>query len=231
MFKLNFLYFVLCQLPLVCSLRTTELASFFFIPSHQVFMHIGKLPWSLLFSRLYSPSSFNLSSYNRCSCPFFVLMGLDSLQCAHVSPALGSPAVDPAHMDEWKGIITFSNLPAMLSLVQPRRLLSFAAKGGFLDHGQLGVHQDPKSSSAELLSSLYLCLGLLPDKGCMRCRWQSAGSGAAELASVRNPSLSVGQVGRQGPLGLQQGVSLMSLATLPAWLYDPSGGHQGVDLS
>lgn len=140
--------------------------------------------------------------------------------------------LDPAHRDEWKGsIITFSNLPAMLSLVQPRRLLSSAAKGGLLDRGQHRVHEDPKSSSAELLSSLYLCQGLFPDRGCMRCRCQGAGRGAAELASVRNHSSSVGQVGRQGPLGLRQRVLLLSLAALPAWLHGPSGGHQGVNCS
>lgn len=38
------MYFNLSPLPLVLAVGTTEAASLLFITSHQVFMHIGKLP-------------------------------------------------------------------------------------------------------------------------------------------------------------------------------------------
>ena len=44
-----------------------EPGSIFFTPSHQVFIHIDKIPLSLLFSRLSCPSSLSLSSCERCS--------------------------------------------------------------------------------------------------------------------------------------------------------------------
>jgi len=39
-----------------------SLCLIFIPPSHQVFMHVGKIPWSLLFSRVNSPSSLSLLS-------------------------------------------------------------------------------------------------------------------------------------------------------------------------
>lgn len=59
----------------------------------QVFIYIDKIPLSLLFSELDSPSPLSLSLLERCSSPFIILVdfSLDCLQYVHVSLVLGSP--------------------------------------------------------------------------------------------------------------------------------------------
>lgn len=69
MVKQHFLYSILCPLPLVLSLDTSEKSvSLPFIFSNQVFRHMDKIFPSLLLSRLHSPRSLSPSSlYERCS--------------------------------------------------------------------------------------------------------------------------------------------------------------------
>jgi len=76
MFKWNFLHLNLCPWRLVLSLGTTEKASSSLLPPHQVFIHVGKIPLSLFFSRLNSPSSLSLSAYERCPGPLIIFMAI-----------------------------------------------------------------------------------------------------------------------------------------------------------
>lgn len=64
-------YFCLCSLPLVLSLDSTDasLAPSSLLPFIKVFIHFGKIPLSLLFSRLNSLSSIGFSFYGICSNP------------------------------------------------------------------------------------------------------------------------------------------------------------------
>lgn len=68
--KWNFILY-LCSLPLVLSLDSTEisLAPSSLLPFIKVFIRIGKIPLSLLFSRLNSLSSTGFSFYGICSNP------------------------------------------------------------------------------------------------------------------------------------------------------------------
>ena len=74
----------------------TEPASVLFEPFLQVFIHINEISLSLLFSRLNSPSSHSLSTYERCSRPFTVLVALrlDPLHYVRVSLVLRGPEQD-----------------------------------------------------------------------------------------------------------------------------------------
>jgi len=76
MFKWSSLCLSLCPLPLVLSVGTTErsLAPSSLLLPTQVFVHTDEITPSLLFSRLSSPSIPSLSSYDRCSSPFIILV-------------------------------------------------------------------------------------------------------------------------------------------------------------
>jgi len=98
MFKWNSLCLSSCPLPLVLSL-----GSVFFTPSiHQMFVHMDKMPQSLLFPRLSSPSSLSLSPYDRCS---KLLITFVAIQYVRVSLVLGSPALGaaPSRVSPWLG--------------------------------------------------------------------------------------------------------------------------------
>lgn len=43
---------------------------------HQIFIHLGKIPFSLLCSRMNNPSSLSLSSYDRLSKPIITFVTL-----------------------------------------------------------------------------------------------------------------------------------------------------------
>lgn len=65
-FRFNFFFFFsLCPLHLLGEKIVSPSSSFRL--SDQVFMHVDKIPWSLLFSKLNSPSCLSLCSYERCS--------------------------------------------------------------------------------------------------------------------------------------------------------------------
>ena len=70
--------FNLCPYPLVLSLGTTEksLALPSVLSPHQILIHIGEIPLSLLFSRLNHPSSLSFSLYERCSNPLMIFVAL-----------------------------------------------------------------------------------------------------------------------------------------------------------
>lgn len=85
-FRENLLCFGLCPWPLILSLSTTEKSwtpSSLQLPfrSLQTFV---RSPWSLAFTRLCS--SISLSSYERCSSPFVILVALAGL-CLELDPA------------------------------------------------------------------------------------------------------------------------------------------------
>jgi len=106
---------------------------------HQVFMHTGKIPLSLLFSRLNSPSTLSFCLYVRCSKPSVILMAL-SWPCPNMSMSLlywgaqswtqYSRCLTSA---EWRGRITSLDLLAALLLMQPRMLMKNCS-GTVLQH-------------------------------------------------------------------------------------------------
>jgi len=168
-------------------------------------MHINKIHPSLPFCRLDSPRSLSISSYDRCSSPFIILVGLDSLRCAHVSPVLGSIALDPACRAEQRGRITLSDMLSTLILLQTRGMLAaFAVRVHFWLMVSWACTRTPGPLLQSCLPALT-CAGAYssPDTRCMECRWEDIGSRAAGLASVRNPSSLVhgpsGQTGASGP--------------------------------
>lgn len=73
------MHFSLCPYPLVLSLSTSEksLALPSVLSPHQIFIHIDKIPLSILFCRLNHPSSFSFTSYKRCSSPLMIFVALD----------------------------------------------------------------------------------------------------------------------------------------------------------
>lgn len=89
----------LCLLPLVLGTRSRSL-SLSSYSYHQVLAHIAKIPLSLLFSKLNSPSSLDLSSKERCSSrrrddPQIIFVTLP-WSLLSMSFLLESPALDPA---------------------------------------------------------------------------------------------------------------------------------------
>lgn len=82
---------------------------------------------------------------------------VDLLQFVHVFLVLGSPKVDTIlkmWLHQWlvEGGITFLDLLAVLSLMQPRMLLAKGLKNALIPHVQLVVHQVSRFFSAVLLS-------------------------------------------------------------------------------
>lgn len=76
MFKWIFLCFNLC----LCLLSTASLrrAWLHLISPYQVFIQVGKIPPSPLFSTVSSPSSLRLSLYDSCSIPLIMFAGLQT---------------------------------------------------------------------------------------------------------------------------------------------------------
>lgn len=69
--KCNFLYFSLCPLSLILSGRFC--LHLFYFP-HQAFIHVDKMPLTLLSSRLNVSSSLSICSYDRCSSPLIIFV-------------------------------------------------------------------------------------------------------------------------------------------------------------
>ena len=130
-----------------------QAGSLFFIPFHQVFIHIDKILLSLLFSRIKSSISLSLSSYKRCSSPLINYWPFTAL--APVCPCLTS-ARDPrtrhstpdVSLQCWVEGKVHSPWPAGNTPPNASQdavgLLCF--KGALLAHGQLLVHRDLQSS-------------------------------------------------------------------------------------
>lgn len=105
MVKQHFLYSILCPLPLVLSLDTSEKSvSVPFIFSNQVFRHMDKIFPSLLLPRLHSPRSLSPSSlYERCSSILinFIVLHWPFSSVVYACLVCGSPELSPAlHMHE-----------------------------------------------------------------------------------------------------------------------------------
>lgn len=134
MFKCNFLSFSLCLKPLDLLLCTTETSdSTFFTPHcHQVFTHNGKIPLSILLSRLNSLGPPSLSLCDDVPSPWLSLLPCArlalnksisplywSVQYSTQNSRCFSPVLSEALR---QGKFTFLNLLAILYLMQPWRL-------------------------------------------------------------------------------------------------------------
>lgn len=142
----------------------------FLYSRHQVFIHVDKIPESLLWSRLNSSSSPNPLSSDRCSKPLIIFVAL-RWTCCSAHPCLsftGEPSTGPSiqmcFSRAKKRRITSLALLAGIYLMQPKMLLALCHKGMWLAHGQL-AGTCLKSFSANPLSSQstpspYWCLRL-----------------------------------------------------------------------
>lgn len=94
-----------------------------------------KILLKLFFSRTNSPSTLNLSSYDRCSSPSIVAVALHwigsstSVSSLHWTAQKGTQhsRCVSAHSGEWRGTTTSLDLLASLCLIQPRTLLAVFA--------------------------------------------------------------------------------------------------------
>lgn len=132
----------------------------FFVPadSRKVFL-------SLLFSQLKKPSSLSLSSHVLCSSPLSsgTSIGL-GFQLLSGESRAGPSILAMSHQSGVEGSITSLDLLALLLLMQPRRLLTFAARAYRWLTSSLST-PPPSSFSAQLLFSqsaprLYFCMEL-----------------------------------------------------------------------
>lgn len=78
--NLIFKFVLIASCP-VSGLCWEEFSSLFFIPSHQVLIHIDRVSLSLLSFRLNSPNSASVSSHEKCYCPLS-----SSWPCAGLAP-------------------------------------------------------------------------------------------------------------------------------------------------
>ena len=139
----------------------------------QIFIHTVKILPNLLFSRLNSPSSLSLSSYDRYSSPSVIAVAL-YWPCSS-TPVSSShwraqhwaqhPRCVSAHHAEWRGRTISLHLLASVCLMQPRMLMVvFAVRAHCCLTVSFWSTRVPNSFSAKLLSSNqpYLHRMLLP---------------------------------------------------------------------